>query len=100
MDHAVQNAFDYVGRHTDCPDKKLSWRIKGVIKRRARQQSAKKSREIQFGSLLDLKKCMLVNQRQSKESMRTNRSRGFAVCPIDSGAAMAGILVEEDRCVL
>jgi hypothetical protein len=49
MDHAVQNANDYLGRHLDCPDKKLAWRIKGVIRRRARQQSAKKSREIQYG---------------------------------------------------
>jgi hypothetical protein len=43
MDHAVRNAFDYLGRHADCPDKKLAWRIKSVIKRSARQQSAKKS---------------------------------------------------------
>ena len=67
MDHAVQNAFDYLGRHADCPDKKLAWRIKSVIKRCARQQSAKKSREIQYGSLLDLEK---VYVRQSEAEQR------------------------------
>jgi DNA-directed RNA polymerase specialized sigma24 family protein len=54
MDHAVENAFGYLGRHPDCPDNKLASRIKSVIKRRARQQSVKRNREIQYGSLLDL----------------------------------------------
>jgi DNA-directed RNA polymerase specialized sigma24 family protein len=56
MDHAVQNAFDYLGRHIGCSDQKLLSRIKSAIKRRARQQSAKKSREIPSGSLLDLER--------------------------------------------
>jgi DNA-directed RNA polymerase specialized sigma24 family protein len=68
MDHAVQNAFDYLGRHVDCPDKKLALRIKGVIKRRARQQAAKKSREIQYGSLADLEK-MYVGQSETEQRM-------------------------------
>jgi hypothetical protein len=41
MDHDVENAFNYLDRHTDCPDKKLAWRVKSVLKRRARQQSRK-----------------------------------------------------------
>ena len=56
MDYAVQNTSSYVGRHPDCPDKKLTLHLKSVIKRRARQQSAKRSREIQYGSLIDLEK--------------------------------------------
>jgi hypothetical protein len=56
MDYAVQNTSHYVGRHPDCPDKKLTLHLKSVIKRRARQQSAKRSREIQYGSLIDLEK--------------------------------------------
>jgi DNA-directed RNA polymerase specialized sigma24 family protein len=71
MDHAVQKAFEYLGRHTDCPDKKLAWRIKGVIKRRARQQSTKKNREIQYGSLLDLEK-MYVDQPEIEQSIYAN----------------------------
>jgi DNA-directed RNA polymerase specialized sigma24 family protein len=71
MDHAVQNAFDYLGRHTDCPDKKLAWRIKSVIKRSARQQSAKKSREIQYGSLLDLEK-VYVGQSEAEQRAYAN----------------------------
>jgi DNA-directed RNA polymerase specialized sigma24 family protein len=71
MDHAVQKAFEYLGRHTDCPDRKLAWRIKGVIKRRARQQSTKKNREIQYGSLLDLEK-MYVDQPEIEQSIYAN----------------------------
>lgn len=54
MDHAVQNTFDYLGRHPGCSETKLLWRMKSVIKRRARQQSTKQNREIPYGSLLDL----------------------------------------------
>jgi DNA-directed RNA polymerase specialized sigma24 family protein len=54
MDHAVQNTFDYLGRHLGCSETKLLWRMKSVIKRRARQQSTKRNREIPYGSLLDL----------------------------------------------
>jgi DNA-directed RNA polymerase specialized sigma24 family protein len=37
-----------------CTETKLLWRMKSVIKRRARQQSTKRNREIPYGSLLDL----------------------------------------------
>lgn len=75
MDHAVENAFNYLGRHTDCSDRKLALRIKSVIKRRARQQSAKKSREIQYGSLLDLGK---VSVGQSEAEQRVYANELFA----------------------
>ncbi|HEX4576511.1 MAG TPA: hypothetical protein VH117_04120 [Edaphobacter sp.] len=71
MDHAVQKVFGYLGRHKDCPDRKLAWRIKGVIKRRARQQSKKTSREIQYGSLLDLEK-VYVGQSEAEQRIYVN----------------------------
>lgn len=54
MDDAVKSTFDYMGRHPDYPNKKVASHIKSIIKRRARQLAAKKSREVQYGSLLDL----------------------------------------------
>ena len=50
---------------------KLAWRIKGVIKRRARQQSAKRSREIQYGSLLDLER-VYVGQSEAEQRVYAN----------------------------
>jgi len=82
MDHAVQNTFDYLGRHTDCPDKKLAWRIKGASSSVARGNNPRRRVEkFNTGLCLIWKKCMLVNQKQSKESMRTNCSRGFRRLP-------------------
>jgi DNA-directed RNA polymerase specialized sigma24 family protein len=66
MDYAVQNTSNYVGRHPDCPDKKLTLHLKSVIKRRARQQSAKRSREIQYGSLIDLEK-LYIGQPEAEQ---------------------------------
>ena len=40
MDHAVQNASQYLARHIDAPEQKLTARIKSVIRRRARQLCA------------------------------------------------------------
>lgn len=54
MDRAVQNTFDYLGRHPGCSETKLLWRMKSVIKRYARQQSTRRSKEIPYGSLRDL----------------------------------------------
>ena len=71
MDHAVENAFHYLGRHKDCPDKKLAWRVKSVLKRRARQQSAKKSRELQYGSLRDLEK-VYVGESEAEQRVYAN----------------------------
>jgi DNA-binding NarL/FixJ family response regulator len=56
MDDAVQNASGYLGRHAECSDKTLLARIKSVIRRRARQESAKHNREISYGSLIDMEK--------------------------------------------
>ena len=66
MDYAVQNSSSYVGRHPDCPDKKLTLHLKSVIKRRARQQSAKRGREIQYGSLIDLEK-LYIGQPEAEQ---------------------------------
>lgn len=60
MDHAVQNASEYIGRHPDCLDQKLTSRLKSVIKRRAQQVFAKRSRELQYDSLQDVEKVYFV----------------------------------------
>ena len=54
MDHAVQNASQYLARHIDAPEQKLTARIKSVIRRRARQLAAKRSRELPSGSMRDM----------------------------------------------
>jgi hypothetical protein len=54
MDHAVHNASQYIARHSDTPEQKLTARIKSVIRRRARQLAAKRSRELSSGSMRDM----------------------------------------------
>ncbi len=54
MDHAVQNASKYIVRNGDPPPNKLAARIKSVIRRRARQLAAKRSRELPSGSMYDM----------------------------------------------
>lgn len=54
MDRAVHNASDYLGRHPDAPVEILKARIKSVLRRRAKQLAAKRSRELSHGSLADL----------------------------------------------
>ena len=54
MDHAVRNAVDYLGRHSDAPQDKLTARMKSVLRRRAKQLAAKRRRELSHGSLTDL----------------------------------------------
>ena len=71
MDHALQNGSGYIGRHPGCPDKKLSQRVKSVIKRRARQLAAKKSREIQYGSVFDLES-LCVGQSDVEQRIYAN----------------------------
>ena len=75
MDYAVQNTSSYLGRHPDCPDKKLTLHLKSVIKRRARQQSAKRSREIQHGSLIDLEK-LYIGQPEAEQRVYANEIFG------------------------
>jgi DNA-binding NarL/FixJ family response regulator len=66
MDHAVENVSGYISRHEDCSDKKLLSRTKSVIKRRARQEAAKRNREIQFGSLIDMEK-LYIGQPEAEQ---------------------------------
>lgn len=54
MEHAVRNAAEYLDRHQDATDQKLTARIKSVLRRRAKQLARKQSREIPYGSLSDL----------------------------------------------
>jgi len=56
MDHAVHNASQYLGRHSDVPEQKLTARIKSVIRRRAKQLGAKRSRELPSGSMRDMER--------------------------------------------
>lgn len=58
MDHAVQNAADYLGRHPGRPVQKLTARIKSVLRRRAKQLVAKHNRELSHGSLADLEQML------------------------------------------
>ena len=54
MDHAVHNAADYLGRHPDVLQEKLTARVKSVLRRHVKQLAAKRSRELSHGSLADL----------------------------------------------
>ena len=54
MEHAVRNADDYLSRHPDSTEQKLTARIRSVIRRRAKQIAHRQRREVPSGSLLDL----------------------------------------------
>ncbi|MGH9584784.1 MAG: hypothetical protein ACRD4O_17825, partial [Bryobacteraceae bacterium] len=54
MDHAVQNASEYLGRHPGATVEKLKARIKSVLRRRAKQLAGKRNRELSRGSLADM----------------------------------------------
>ena len=75
MDHAVENASRYVARHPDSTSEKLTSRIKSVIRRRAKQLAAKRSRELSYGSLLDLEQ---VYAGQPEAEQRVYASELFA----------------------
>ena len=66
MDHAVENASGYIARHPDFSDKKLLLRIKSVLKRRARQIAAKRSREILYGLFVDMEDLYVVQPEVEK----------------------------------
>ena len=66
MDHAVENAASYILRHAECPEMKLTARIKSVIKRCAQQQSAKRRLEIPYGSLIDMEK-LYIGQPEAEQ---------------------------------
>ncbi len=82
MDHAVQNAFDYLGRHHGLSGQKA--RVAHQERHQALAPGNNPQRRVEkfnTGLCLIWKECMLVNQRPSKESMRTNCSRGFRRLP-------------------
>jgi hypothetical protein len=54
MDHAAHNASQYLARHRDTPEQKLTARVKSVIRRRAMQLAAKRSRELPSGLMRDM----------------------------------------------
>ena len=54
MHQAIENTSGYIERHPDSPSKKLTRRLKSVIKRLAQQRAAKKAHEIPLASLVDL----------------------------------------------
>lgn len=56
IDHAVQNACEYIGRHPEASLEKITARIKSVIRRHAKQIAAKKERELAYGSLSEIEK--------------------------------------------
>ena len=68
MDHAVENVSGYISRHAECSDKKLLSRTKSVIKRRARQEAAKRRLEIPYGSLIDMEK-LYIGQPEAEQKV-------------------------------
>lgn len=71
MEHAVHNASRYVARHPDAPPEKLVARIKSVIRRRAGQLSARRSREVSSGSMLDMES-LLAGEPGAEKSVFAN----------------------------
>ena len=71
MDHAVENASRYIARHPDSASNKLASRIKSVIRRRAKQLAAKRSRELSYGSLLDLEQ-VYAGQPEAEQRVYAN----------------------------
>jgi len=71
MEHAVHNAFRYVARHPDAPPEKLIARIKSVVRRRGRQLSAKRSRELASGSMLDMES-LLAGEMEAEKAVFAN----------------------------
>ena len=71
MEHAVNNASRYVARHPDAPPEKLVARIKSVIRRRAGQLAAKRSRELPSGSMLDMES-LLASELEAEKRVFAN----------------------------
>jgi hypothetical protein len=68
MEHAVNNVSRYVARHPDAPPEKLVARIKSVIRRRAGQLAAWRSRELPSGSMLDMES-LLAGEPEAEKSV-------------------------------
>jgi hypothetical protein len=60
MDLAVENTSQYALRRQDLPVRNLVWRMKSIIRRRARQQVARRRFEVPYGSLLEIEKFYFV----------------------------------------
>jgi hypothetical protein len=98
MDHAVHNASQYLTRHSDVPEQKLTARIKSVIRRRARQLAAKRSHELPSGSMRDMEQiaCRSFGGRTENLCERAV-FEPFANRTIDLPIALARILLAGDR---
>ena len=79
MDHAVENTANYILRHAECPEMKLTARIKSVIKRRARQLSAKRRLEIPHGSLIDMEKLYIGHAKRCTSRLNGSISRAGGI---------------------
>jgi hypothetical protein len=75
MDHAVHNASQYLTRHSDSSEQKLTARIKSVIRRRARQLAAKRSHELPSGSMRDMEQLQVHH---SEEEQRAYANQLFS----------------------
>ena len=71
MDHAVHNASQYLTRHSDVPEQKLTVRIKSVIRRRAGQLAAKRRHELPSGSMRDMER-MYVGHSETEQRAYAN----------------------------
>lgn len=71
MDHAVQNASDYLARHPDAPSNKVRARVKSEIRRRVKQIAAKRKREDSYGSLRDVE-AMTASQPEIEQRIYAN----------------------------
>jgi len=60
MDHAAQNASDYIARHPDVSLQKLTARIRSELRRRAKQLATKRRHEVLYGSIADLEHLLTV----------------------------------------
>lgn len=60
MDYAAQNVAGYIARHPHSTSDKLTSRIKSVVRRRAKHIAAGKTREVSFGSAVDLEQVYAV----------------------------------------
>ena len=78
MDHAIQNATDYMTRHPDASSAKVNARVKSEIRREAKQLAFKQRRERPSGSASDFE---AVCAAQPEIEQRIYASEIFAKLP-------------------
>jgi hypothetical protein len=71
MDFAVRSAAGYAARHPDSTTNKLTGCMKSAIRRRAKQLSAARSRELSCGSLLAFEK-LYAGQPEAEQRVYAN----------------------------